>query len=44
MQNDSINATAEVCTESGNVHLGEPKEPHWEDEFSEYSETETKVS
>lgn len=34
MHNDSINATEEVCTESGNVPLGEPKEPHWEDEFS----------
>ena len=35
MQNDSINATTELFTESGIVLLGESKEPCWEDEFSE---------
>lgn len=38
MQNDSINATTELFTESGKV-LGESKEACWKDEFSEYRET-----
>ena len=38
MQNDIINATTELFTESGKVLLGESKEACWEDEFSEYRE------
>lgn len=42
MQNDSISATTGGCRESSKSSLGEPKEAHWEDDFSEYRETRNK--